>query len=39
LHSGFGFAHDFEAELDQMMADDFSRERRIIYYQGWDRHS
>ena len=38
LRGGLGFALDMEAELGQMMADDFPRERRIIYYQRWYGH-
>jgi hypothetical protein len=38
LGGSLGFAFDMKAELGQMMADDFPRERRIIYYQRWHVH-
>src|SRR5580704_741640 len=35
LRGIFSFAFDMEAKLDQVMPDDFPRERRVIYYQRW----
>lgn len=37
LRGRLGFALDMEAELGQMMAEDFPRERRVIDYQRWVR--
>jgi len=38
LRGSLGFALDMEAELGQMMADDFPRERRVIYDQRYYGH-